>query len=40
MYPLPLANHEFWVVISGCLMVMPGYHGTLGKSLQELLVLF
>ncbi|PQG08837.1 FUSC family protein [Enterococcus faecalis] len=31
MYPLPLANHEFWVVISGCLMVMPGYHGTLGK---------
>jgi len=31
VYPLPLANHEFWVVISGCLMVMPGYHGTLGK---------
>ncbi|MGK0552882.1 FUSC family protein, partial [Enterococcus faecalis] len=31
VYPLPLANQEFWVVISGCLMVMPGYQATLGK---------
>ncbi|WP_144808222.1 FUSC family protein [Enterococcus casseliflavus] len=27
----PLKNHEFWVVITGCLMTTPGFHGTLGK---------
>ncbi|ELZ1274178.1 FUSC family protein [Enterococcus faecium] len=37
IYPLPLANHEFWVVLSGCLMVMPGYHGTLGKIMSRTL---
>lgn len=28
---LPLINHEFWIVITGCLMTMPGFHGTVGK---------
>lgn len=27
----PLNNHGFWVPLSGCLMVMPGYYGTFGK---------
>lgn len=31
IYPLPLAGHEFWVALAGCLMVMPGSHGTMGK---------
>ncbi|EGO8281536.1 TPA: FUSC family protein [Enterococcus faecalis] len=28
---LPLIHHEFWIVITGCLMTMPGFHGTVGK---------
>ncbi len=31
IFNFPLSNHEFWIPISGCLMVMPGYYGTFGK---------
>lgn len=27
----PLSSHGFWIPLSGCLMVMPGYYGTFGK---------
>lgn len=29
---MPLEKHSFWIPLSGCLMVMPGVHDTLGKS--------
>lgn len=31
MFTFPLGSHGFWIPLSGCLMVMPGYYGTFGK---------